>query len=149
MNRNTELMFGVALLIGAVVLYLVMSGELKNKSTFSKSNEGAATGLAVAAGSLHSGKKSFLNDKFGKLTKSAGGVLEDSLYALGGAYEHVNTALTPRTGAMAYSAAYAPNKTAFTKGKSPIHGGDWYKKFDPSGHLVANTHTRHPAAAGH
>ena len=138
--------------------------------------------------SLHSGKKSFLNNKFGKLTKSAGGVLEDSLYALGGAYdtfeqpyahymedntlgkagkkltshdwkkqfessaaahEHVNTALTPRTGAMGFSTAYAPNKTAFTKGKSPIHGGDWYKKFDPSGHLVANTHTRHPAAAGH
>ena len=60
MDRNTKLMFGVALLIGAVVLALVMSGELKNKITFSKSDEGAATGLAVAASESSQRQKIFL-----------------------------------------------------------------------------------------
>lgn len=186
---NNTMLLGLAALVAVVVVVLFMSGEMKNKSTFSTNGHAANQGVEVARASLdtNSGKKSLFSQLFGKLD-IAGAKYEDQLYAQGGGYatfnvpygkdetdmqvgqnvgniqgndwvkkfekneesEKPDSAPVTRVAAhQAYSNPYAPNKSSFVKTHSKMHGGNWYKKFDPSGHLVANRHTRHPATAGH
>lgn len=86
----TMMMLGLAALVGVIFLVLFMSGEMKNKSTFSANPPVAHQGTNVARASLdlNSGSKGLFTNLFGKMGLSNDATYKDVLYAEGGAYEN-------------------------------------------------------------